>query len=258
MVGLSSSERLEIYDGIVNYGLNDEEPVFKTTAARMVFQFIRSEIDAEAKHKNAISKARSRAGKLGGAPKNNANASKAKSETQPQPPTATNSPPQAPMQTDEIIEDAVIIEEIAETPSNGASTENTLFGDMPISSKPQTKPTAKKRPQKPAKHHYAPEVLLTEEEYEKLVSKYGKEATAWMIEKLDNYKAARGMTYKSDYRAILNWVVAEYQKQVNQFNNGRASTNFQYNQNSAKQQRDIEFASYIADVISSDSSQGAV
>lgn len=69
---------------------------------------------------------------------------------------------------------------------------------------------------KPQKHHYAPEVLLTENEYKTLVERYGTDAAAWMIQKLDDYKAARGTTYKSDYRAILNWVVKEYQKQQTQ------------------------------------------
>lgn len=69
------------------------------------------------------------------------------------------------------------------------------------------------RAAKPPKHHYAPEVLLTENEHKLLVERYGADAAAWMIQKLDDYKAARGTTYKSDYRAILNWVVVEWQKQ---------------------------------------------
>ena len=60
-----------------------------------------------------------------------------------------------------------------------------------------------KKPTKPTKHKYAEFVLLTEAEYQKLVDAHGEEGAQWMITKLDNYKAARGMTYKSDYRAIL-------------------------------------------------------
>ncbi|NKQ20646.1 phage replisome organizer N-terminal domain-containing protein [Brevibacillus laterosporus] len=62
-----------------------------------------------------------------------------------------------------------------------------------------------KRKEKPKKK-YAEFVSMTEEEYEKLVSKHGKSLTEKMIEKLDNYKGAKGKKYKSDYRAILNWV----------------------------------------------------
>jgi len=56
------------------------------------------------------------------------------------------------------------------------------------------------------KKKYAEYVSLTEEEYAKLVDKYGESETALMIEKLDNYKGSKGKKYKSDYRAILNWV----------------------------------------------------
>ena len=34
-----------------------------------------------------------------------------------------------------------------------------------------------------------------------------------MIEILDNYKGQNGKKYKSDYRAILNWVVKRYEEE---------------------------------------------
>lgn len=57
------------------------------------------------------------------------------------------------------------------------------------------------------KIHFADFVSMTNAEHEKLVSTYGKEFTDQCITVLDNYKGANGKTYKSDYRAILNWVV---------------------------------------------------
>lgn len=57
------------------------------------------------------------------------------------------------------------------------------------------------------KHIYAEFVSMTEDEYNKLIEKYGEIPTKQMIEVLDNYKGANGKKYKSDYRAILNWVV---------------------------------------------------
>jgi hypothetical protein len=54
-------------------------------------------------------------------------------------------------------------------------------------------------------------VSLLDEEIEKLVSVHGKEKTDWMFDKLNNYKIASGKKYKSDYHAILNWVINEYQ-----------------------------------------------
>ena len=40
-----------------------------------------------------------------------------------------------------------------------------------------------------------------------LREKYGEDFTNQCITILDNYKGANGKRYKSDYRAILNWVV---------------------------------------------------
>lgn len=104
--------------------------------------------------------------------------------------------------------------------SKDIEVQRDLFGNIPPSppQKRQTKPPIQK-------HKYAPEVLLTEEEYGKLVDGYGEAAAKWMIQKLDDYKAARGTTYKSDYRAILNWVVKEWQKQQGYGNNKPGNEN---------------------------------
>ena len=68
----------------------------------------------------------------------------------------------------------------------------------------EPKKPAKKAPEK---KKYADFVKMTEAEYEKLVSQYGMEFADACIETLSNYKGAKGKTYKSDYLAILNWVV---------------------------------------------------
>lgn len=120
-----------------------------------------------------------------------------------------------------------------------------LFGEPP----PQA---AKPKPQK---HHYAPTVLLTDEEYGKLVAEHGKDGAAWMIQKLDDYKAARGTTYKSDYRAILNWVVREYKKQQQY---GTTSEIGQSASAMAKARRNAEFTDYIAGKLGGGIVQGEV
>lgn len=63
-----------------------------------------------------------------------------------------------------------------------------------------------------SKKKFAEHVSLTESEFEKLVKEYGKDSTLRFIEKLDNYKGSNGKEYKSDYRAILNWVTEEILK----------------------------------------------
>lgn len=116
-------------------------------------------------------------------------------------------------------------------------------------------PPKRKPPSAPPKHYHAPTVLLTDDEYGKLVSLYGQDGAAWMIQKLDDYKAAKGATYKSDYRAILNWVVKEYQKEQ-QYGN---TSNFgQSGRQMAKQQRDTDIANYLAGKLSSGSMQGEI
>ena len=76
--------------------------------------------------------------------------------------------------------------------------------------KAKTKATASKRAREDV--NYAEAVKMTQEEYGWLVDKVGSEDGAkWCVEKLNNYKLSSGKKYKSDYRAILNWVVGEYQ-----------------------------------------------
>ena len=57
------------------------------------------------------------------------------------------------------------------------------------------------------KKEYFPCVHLTEKEHTTLVTDYGPKNTKMMIEKLGNWKGAKGHKYKSDYYAILSWVV---------------------------------------------------
>lgn len=78
-----------------------------------------------------------------------------------------------------------------------------------------TETRAKKEKPQSEKVQFAENVSMTNAEYEKLVSTYGEANTLRMIEKLDNYKGATGKKYKSDYRAILNWVADEIIKQKN-------------------------------------------
>lgn len=58
-----------------------------------------------------------------------------------------------------------------------------------------------------AKLQFAETVWLKEAEYNKLLEKHGLSKTNKFIEKLNSYKKQKGKTYKSDYDAILNWVV---------------------------------------------------
>lgn len=63
------------------------------------------------------------------------------------------------------------------------------------------------------KIHFADFVSMTNAEHEKLVSTHGKDFVDQCITVLDNYKGSNGKTYKSDYRAILSWVIDKVKEQ---------------------------------------------
>jgi hypothetical protein len=63
---------------------------------------------------------------------------------------------------------------------------------------------------------YAEFVRMKESEYNKLIEAHGEPLTKKMIEVLDNYKGANGKKYKSDYRAILNWVADKVKGEKNE------------------------------------------
>lgn len=67
--------------------------------------------------------------------------------------------------------------------------------------------------EEPIKLSFGEFVTLTEDEHQKLISKFGKDKTDKMIDILDNAKGAKGYKYKSDYRAILSWVVDKVEKE---------------------------------------------
>lgn len=67
--------------------------------------------------------------------------------------------------------------------------------------------------EKKRKYRYADCVTLTRDEYAKLCAEHTEDGAKRMIEMLDNYKGSKGKRYKSDYKAILNWVVDKYNEE---------------------------------------------
>lgn len=69
-------------------------------------------------------------------------------------------------------------------------------------------------PQQPIdKTTYAEFVTMTPQEYAALCARVGEAGAKRCIEILDNYKGANGKRYKSDYRAILSWVIQRYREE---------------------------------------------
>lgn len=113
--------------------------------------------------------------------------------------------------TPEVVEQPVtIIEPPPQAPALPLEMES---GPAPDES-PELTPAQKEKVAKAKKYKYADNVTLTRDEYAKLCAEHGEEAAKRMIEILDNYKGQNGKRYKSDYRAILNWVVNRYNDEI--------------------------------------------
>ncbi len=63
--------------------------------------------------------------------------------------------------------------------------------------------------EKESKIKIAPSVNMTETQHQKLKDDFGDDVTKLAINKLSNFKMSKGKQYKSDYHAILNWVIKE-------------------------------------------------
>ena len=73
--------------------------------------------------------------------------------------------------------------------------------------KDKDKDKVKDKDKEKEKDKYEDTVFLTKDEFKKLVDKYGKGQVRKMIVKLDAHKGSKGVKYKSDYKAILSWVI---------------------------------------------------
>lgn len=91
--------------------------------------------------------------------------------------------------------------------------DNVRIFSLNDSNNKQRKRKGKRKGKGKGKERYADTVTMLEEDYRKLIEKYGEENTKKMITVLDNYKDSKGKTYTNDYKAILSWVVDKVIKQ---------------------------------------------
>lgn len=68
---------------------------------------------------------------------------------------------------------------------------------------------------------YAEFVEMKSEEYDRLILDHGEIMTKKFITALDNYKGSSGKKYKSDYRAILSWVIEKVKNNPTSINRTR-------------------------------------
>lgn len=55
-------------------------------------------------------------------------------------------------------------------------------------------------------------VFISQSNLDKLYSEYLEHEVSWMLDKLNDYKASKGVQYKSDYHAINMWVKDAFKK----------------------------------------------
>lgn len=99
-------------------------------------------------------------------------------------------------------------------PKQTAPVQAELPLDVEVVTPPPLTQEQREKAAKAKKFKYAEFVTLTRDEYAKLCEQFGEDPTKRMIEILDNYKGAKGKRYKSDYRAILTWVVDRYNEEI--------------------------------------------
>ena len=114
-------------------------------------------------------------------------------------------------------------------PKQTAPVQAELPLDVEVVTPPPLTQEQREKAAKAKKFKYAEFVTLTRDEYAKLCEQFGEDPTKRMIEILDNYKGAKGKRYKSDYRAILTWVVDRYNEEIVKYGDQRkASPNDNY------------------------------
>ncbi|MTV47741.1 hypothetical protein GJ688_01930 [Heliobacillus mobilis] len=95
-------------------------------------------------------------------------------------------------------------------PEKPEDTNNDLTKKRDLPKNDRTKRESKNTP---PKVQFAEFVSMTNDEFSSLVAKLGEHRTRRAIEILDNYKGATGKTYKSDFRAMLNWVITRLEEE---------------------------------------------
>lgn len=216
------SIRLEIFDAIMEYAFNGEIPELSQLAG-MAFKFIKKDIDENMRKYQELCKKRKEAINKRWHGNSNTNEYNC---------IQMNTSEYKPIQT--------------HTNDTNNNVDINIYDNNLNNNKNHSINRVSKK-EVEQKHHYAPCVMLTESEYGKLVEAHGEDGAAWMVKKLDDYKAASGRTYKSDYRAILNWVVGEYRKHVAEQITGAYgdSGSVESNQDRERRKRNEEFQRHI-------------
>lgn len=107
-------------------------------------------------------------------------------------------------------------EEVEQQTEQLVNNKRTTTEQLVNTNKKEINKEGNKETSKDKKITLAEFVHMTQVEHETLIQKLGEERTKAYIERLDNYKGAKGKRYKSDYRAILTWASKDDENQTKQ------------------------------------------
>ena len=193
---LTDEEAGRLLKAIMQHEGGEEVDLGNDRLLKVAYTAITADIDRQDEKWEKTRYARSEAGKLGGAPKGNKNASKNKQEQ-----TETNKNKQNKHEVEVEVE-VEVEEEVEKKKKSGQAA--------------------------PVRHHFGAngKVLLTDDDLEKLYEAHGQEDTMAAIEIMDGYLTANGRSYKNYRQALENWAYRAVEEnkqkgiQAKKYNNG--------------------------------------
>lgn len=169
--------QLELYNAIFKYSLEGIEPTNLSDIPQAMFTLIRPNIDSSQRRYTASVEN----GKKGGRPRKQVLEKPNKNLTK------TQQKPKQNLNVNVNVNENVDVNENENENENVKKKKNVNSQEQKI--------------------HFGDFVTMTDTEYQKIVTLYGKDFADQCIFVLDNYKGSSGKKYKSDYRAILTWVI---------------------------------------------------
>ena len=193
---LTDEEAGRLLKAIMQHEGGEEVDLGNDRLLKVAYTAITADIDRQDEKWEKTRYARSEAGKLGGAPKGNKNASKNKQEQ-----TETNKNKQNKHEVEVEVE-VEVEDEVEKKKKSGQAA--------------------------PVRHHFGAngKVLLTDDDLEKLYEAHGQEDTMAAIEIMDGYLTANGRSYKNYRQALENWAYRAVEEnkqkgiQAKKYNNG--------------------------------------
>ncbi len=195
----SDEEAGKLFKALFAFSKRAEEAEF-VGALKMAFIIMRNSIERDGEKWENTCSVRSEAGKKGGRP------------------SKTNDFSENQIKANGFFEKQTKAKKADKETDKDTDTEKEI-NTPPTPSKGEAAPKKQASKPKIEKTQFAEFVSMTNDEYASLVAKVGEQGAKRCIEILDNYKGSSGKTYKSDYRAILNWVISRYEEERNRGGN---------------------------------------